>query len=146
MKEANRSYIFVYMSKGVFILLQTLLHICSGRETTLLRAAKDPQLDRLDKLSTAVNQLETTGTSSNVQQNVASCAEPNYSSAYVLTAENVDVFVVHSTKYIPKRMYMSTITCIPNMNVVASLRKKLQRIRIEQHVRRHIYFFRMCMY
>lgn len=59
------------MSKGVFILLQTLLHICSGHETTLLRAAKDPQLDRLDKLSTAVNQLETT-TSSNVQQNVAS--------------------------------------------------------------------------
>ena len=76
------------MSKGVFILLQTLLHICSGRETTLLRAAKDPQLDRLDKLSTAVNQLETT-TSSNVQQNVASSSIDPSTTRFQTTEMNV---------------------------------------------------------
>ena len=83
---ANRSFIFVYMSK--FILLQTLLHICSGHETTLLRAAKDPQLDRLDKLATSVNQLETT-TSSNVQQNVASSSIDPSTTRFQTTEMNV---------------------------------------------------------
>ena len=74
------------MSK--FILLQTLLHICSGHETTLLRAAKDPQLDRLDKLATSVNQLETT-TSSNVQQNVASSSIDPSTTRFQTTEMNV---------------------------------------------------------